>query len=635
MSLPGHCHRCAPVQVERLPPTVTIWCPSAPGRGRRSRRRARRLRWGRASCRRCCLSASSAFGAFGGRRGRRPSSTISAHACAAAIDRRVRRRAGRARRGRRAAPRPRAITARDFGTFDGLWGTRDLCARRRRRAAVGDRLPLSLAVGAWLLRDRPDRACPVGRRGRRARPTATSAPRSAVAGALAGTGRAHRHGRRLRLSWREIAGLRRSARRAVRRSGHEGVGRGDPGGAAGHRCHVAAELLVAGGRPWQVLAGAVVAIRRRTVAPGRSRTTRRRTVFSTPSRRGCRLAVDDRAQRAVSGRRSCQSGDRRPDRGRQVGAVPRAGRASRRRDRQRRLDAALSGHGHRHGEADDGRAPRRTASPARHLGRHANRPASPTYQSLARAAIDDIRARGRVPILVGGSGLYVRAVLEHFEFPGTDPELRARLEAELADGWPRPRCTRGWPRWTRPRPRRSCPSNGRRIVRALEVIELTGGPFTAALPDTDPGLSGRADRRRHETGELDDADRRPRRAHVGRRAGRRGPGTGSHGLRDGLTAPRALGYQQVLAYLDGELYPAQAAADTVQATRRFVRRQRKWFRRDPRIALARRRPTPDPGRAAEALPWSRARPIGENGGHEIREGARHRQRLRRAARSRR
>src|SRR5690242_8973934 len=106
------------------------------------------------------------------------------------------------------------------------------------------------------------------------------------------------------------------------------------------------------------------------------------------------------------------------------------------------------------------------------------------YQSRARAAIDDILARGLVPLLVGGSGLYVRAVLERFEFPGTDAELRAALEAELAESGPAPL----YERLLTLAPDAAAkilPSNGRRIVRALEVVELTGS-FTAVLPDPVP-----------------------------------------------------------------------------------------------------------------------------------------------------
>jgi tRNA dimethylallyltransferase len=204
------------------------------------------------------------------------------------------------------------------------------------------------------------------------------------------------------------------------------------------------------------------------------------------------------------------------------------------------------------------------------------------YQALARAAIDDIAARGRVPLLVGGSGLYIRSVLEEFEFPGTDPAVRARLEAELAAGGPAPLFARLGER-DPVAAARILPSNGRRIVRALEVIELTGQPFTAALPDPKPyyesvqigidrdaaGLDERIERRVGQmwaAGLLDEV-----------RA------LDAAGIRDGRTASRALGYQQALAELDGELTGEQARADTVRGTRRFVRRQRSWFRRDPNI----------------------------------------------------
>ncbi|GAA0800520.1 tRNA dimethylallyltransferase [Spirilliplanes yamanashiensis] len=204
------------------------------------------------------------------------------------------------------------------------------------------------------------------------------------------------------------------------------------------------------------------------------------------------------------------------------------------------------------------------------------------YQRLARAAVDDILARGRTPLLVGGSGLYVRAVLEEFSFPGTDAGLRARLEAELAAAGPAPLHSR-LARLDADAAAKILPSNGRRIVRALEVVELTGAPFAASLPeptphypsvqlgvDRDPaGLDDRVDRRVDVmwaaglVGEVRELER--------------------HGLRDGRTARAALGYQQVLAFLAGELTEEQARAETKLATRRFVRRQRKWFRRDPRI----------------------------------------------------
>jgi tRNA dimethylallyltransferase len=194
------------------------------------------------------------------------------------------------------------------------------------------------------------------------------------------------------------------------------------------------------------------------------------------------------------------------------------------------------------------------------------------YQRLARAAADRIAT----PILVGGSGLYIRAVLEDFAFPGTDPAIRARLEAELSEGAPL------YERLRRLDPAAATkilPSNGRRVVRALEVIELTGRPFTASLPSPIPvyeSVQIGVDR--------DDLDSRvDQRVDLMWEAGLVDEVAGLDGLRDGLTASRALGYQQALAQLDGVLTETEARAATKQATRRFVRRQRSWFRRDPRI----------------------------------------------------
>jgi tRNA dimethylallyltransferase len=204
------------------------------------------------------------------------------------------------------------------------------------------------------------------------------------------------------------------------------------------------------------------------------------------------------------------------------------------------------------------------------------------YQRAARAAIDDIRARGRVPLLVGGSGLYVRAVLERFEFPGTDAAVRASLEAELASVG----AAELHARLAAADPAAAAgilPSNGRRIVRALEVIELTGGGFTATLPDPSPYYSAVQLGVDLDTAALD--ERIARRVEHMWELGlvEETRALAARGLRDGRTASRALGYQQVLRYLAGGCSEEQAAADTVQATRRFVRRQRSWFRRDPRI----------------------------------------------------
>jgi tRNA dimethylallyltransferase len=202
------------------------------------------------------------------------------------------------------------------------------------------------------------------------------------------------------------------------------------------------------------------------------------------------------------------------------------------------------------------------------------------YQRLARAAIEAVLARGRLPVLVGGSGLYVRAALDDLDFPGTDPALRARLEAELAAAGPatlHARLSRVDPVAARG----ILPSNGRRLVRALEVVELTGRPFAATLPAPAPVYD--AVQLGLDRSDLDGrvASRVDRMWAAGLVAEVRA--LADRGLRDGPTASRALGYQQVLASLDGRYDEATARAETVRATRRFVRRQRSWFRRDPRV----------------------------------------------------
>ncbi len=240
------------------------------------------------------------------------------------------------------------------------------------------------------------------------------------------------------------------------------------------------------------------------------------------------------------------------------------------------------------------------------------------YQALARAAIDDILARGRVPLLVGGSGLYVRAVLERFEFPGTDPDLRAALEVELAGSGPAPlyeRLARAAPEAAA----RILPTNGRRIVRALEVVQLTGS-FTAALPASTPHYRSVQVGLDLDTGVLDTriADRVDRMWEQGLVAEVRA--LVEAGLRDGRTASRALGYQQVLAFLDGAQDEAWARAETVRATRRFVRRQRSWFRRDPQVHWLDAADPQLPSQALEiiAVGPGAAEPVGQDGEHAIR-----------------
>jgi tRNA dimethylallyltransferase len=219
------------------------------------------------------------------------------------------------------------------------------------------------------------------------------------------------------------------------------------------------------------------------------------------------------------------------------------------------------------------------------------------YQRMARAAFRAAQRRGAVPVLVGGSGLYVRAALDRLDFPGTDPGVRARLEAELASDGPAA-LHRRLAAVDPVAASTILGSNGRRLVRALEVIEITGRPFTATLPDhvyevpavqlgltlPRPELDERIERRvdRMWAAGLVEEVRR----------------LAAAGLRAGRTASRALGYAQVLRHLDGELTEQEARAETVRATRRFARRQESWFRRDPRVVWL---PADDPDLAGSAL----------------------------------
>ncbi|MDT7787383.1 MAG: tRNA dimethylallyltransferase [Pseudonocardiales bacterium] len=205
------------------------------------------------------------------------------------------------------------------------------------------------------------------------------------------------------------------------------------------------------------------------------------------------------------------------------------------------------------------------------------------YQRETRAVIEDLLAAGKPPILVGGSGLYVQAVLDDLKFPGTDDAVRERFEAELASAGPEVLHQRL--QTLDPAAAIAIlPSNGRRIVRALEVIELTGQPFSANLPKPGPARYGTVqigvDR---EVSELD--SRVDLRVDVMFAAGLESEVRAlvRLGLRDGKTASRALGYQQVLSAMDGACTIDFAAEETKRATRRFVRRQRSWFRRDQRI----------------------------------------------------
>ena len=205
------------------------------------------------------------------------------------------------------------------------------------------------------------------------------------------------------------------------------------------------------------------------------------------------------------------------------------------------------------------------------------------YQSDARAAIDDIESRGAVPILVGGSGLYVWSVLYDFEFPGTDPDVRARLEQRLA--------TEGNHilaaelKAKDPEAYAAIdPRNERRLLRALEVIEITGKPFGSGLgaedrpwrPSTVVGLQV------------------PREELI-RRLDARAAAMFANGLVDevrgliplgieqGVTASRAIGYAQALGVIHGTLTETDAITETALLTRKFARRQVGWFGRNPHI----------------------------------------------------
>ena len=204
------------------------------------------------------------------------------------------------------------------------------------------------------------------------------------------------------------------------------------------------------------------------------------------------------------------------------------------------------------------------------------------YQRDARRDLEEIRRRGKVPILVGGSGLYVRAALDRLDIPPTDPAVRRALEDELDRVGVA--ALRG--RLVHADPAAAAaiePSNGRRIVRALEVIELTGRPFSATMPTREfavpallvglraprPDLDERIERRTRgmwDAGMLDEVR-----------------GLVDAGLARTRTASRAVGYPQAMAQARGELTEREAIADTVTASRRLVRRQERWFGADPRV----------------------------------------------------
>jgi len=205
------------------------------------------------------------------------------------------------------------------------------------------------------------------------------------------------------------------------------------------------------------------------------------------------------------------------------------------------------------------------------------------YQKLARAKILEIQSRAAVPILVGGSMLYVAAVLNNFEFPVRDKDLRAQLEQQLLELGPEAMHQK-LAEIDSIAASRIDPENGRRIVRALEIVTLTGEPFAAALPDEIDSWQE----------VLEIGLRMDREILVARLEQRvrlmweSGMVTETQnliakGLRESVTAGYAIGYAQALAQLDGELDQEQAIQSTTKLTQKYARRQMSWFKRDPRI----------------------------------------------------
>ncbi|MET4781999.1 tRNA (adenosine(37)-N6)-dimethylallyltransferase MiaA [Glaciihabitans sp. UYNi722] len=201
------------------------------------------------------------------------------------------------------------------------------------------------------------------------------------------------------------------------------------------------------------------------------------------------------------------------------------------------------------------------------------------YQADARAAIEDIQRRGAIPILVGGSGLYVSSVIYDFQFPGTDPVIRDRLEQELTESGPG-MLYRRLRDLDADAATSIGPHNGRRIVRALEVIEITGQPFGSGLPDESkywtPTIAiGLRAPREQLVPRLDERVRAMWRDGIVEEA----RSLMASGL--GVTAARAIGYAQAIAQIGGEMFEGQAIEATAILTRKYARRQVGWFKRYP------------------------------------------------------
>ena len=206
------------------------------------------------------------------------------------------------------------------------------------------------------------------------------------------------------------------------------------------------------------------------------------------------------------------------------------------------------------------------------------------YQELARSVISDIHARGKDAVIVGGTGLYIKAILDELNFPDTDPEVRAKLEAEVEEFG----AASLFARLEELDPAAALAidrANIRRVIRALEVIEITGQPFTANLPREDSSRYPDA----MQFGLVMDRDHL--RERIDARVDRMwdcGFVTEvdeliARGIKDGVTARRALGYAQIISMREGTMTEEEAKEDTKRASRQYARRQETWFSRDARI----------------------------------------------------
>jgi tRNA dimethylallyltransferase len=205
------------------------------------------------------------------------------------------------------------------------------------------------------------------------------------------------------------------------------------------------------------------------------------------------------------------------------------------------------------------------------------------YQAVARPLIESLQKQGITPILVGGSMLYVAAVLNLFEFPARDEALRAQLELDLVEHGPH-EMHRRLKQLDPIAASRIIPQNGRRTVRAIEIVSLTGQPFAAALPDVpedwqpvlEIGVNGPRE---------DLVKRLEARVHTMWQQGLVDEVKSLEplGIREGKTSRSAIGYAQAIAQIDGVMTEEQAIADTVRLTQKYARRQMSWFNRDTRI----------------------------------------------------